>query len=32
MIVKDDWKVIEEMDFPRLVKLKLPDIPEPVDL
>lgn len=32
VVVKDDWKVVEEMDFPRLVKLKLPDIPAPVDL
>jgi len=32
VIVKDDWKVVEEMDFPRLVKLKLPDIAEPEDL
>ena len=31
-MVKDNWRVIEEMDFPRLVKLKLPDIPAPVDL
>jgi len=32
VVVKDDWKVVEEMDFPRLSKLKLPDIPPPVDL
>jgi len=32
VVVKDDWKVVEEMDFPRLAKLKLPDISEPVDL
>ena len=32
VVVKDDWKVVEEMDFPRLAKLKLPDIPAPVDL
>ncbi|XP_047143474.1 eukaryotic translation initiation factor 3 subunit D isoform X1 [Hydra vulgaris] len=30
--IKDNWRVIEEMDFPRLSKLKLPDLPEPVDL
>ena len=32
VIVKDDWKVVEEFDFPRLVKLKLPDIKAPTDL
>jgi len=32
VVVKDNWKVVEEMDFPRLVKLKLPDIGEPVNL
>ena len=32
VVVKDDWKVVEEFDFPRLVKLKLPDIKEPTDL
>jgi len=32
VVVRDDWKVVEEMDFPRLVKLKLPDIAPPVDL
>ena len=26
VIVREDWKVLEEMDFPRLNKLKLPDI------
>ncbi|ESO01694.1 hypothetical protein HELRODRAFT_185703 [Helobdella robusta] len=30
--VKDTWVVIEEMDFPRLSKLSLPNIAEPVDL
>jgi translation initiation factor 3 subunit D len=32
VVVKDNWKVVEEMDFPRLVKLKLPEIGEPVNL
>merc|ERR1711962_1142006 len=32
VIVKDNWKVVEEMDFPRLAKLKLPEISEPVNL
>jgi len=32
VIVREDWKVLEEMDFPRLNKLKLPDIAAPVDL
>ncbi|XP_066914272.1 eukaryotic translation initiation factor 3 subunit D-like [Clytia hemisphaerica] len=32
VVVKDDWKVVEEFDFPRLGKLKLPDIKDPVDL
>jgi len=32
VVVRDTWKVVEEMDFPRLVKLKLPDIPPPEDL
>jgi len=32
VVVKDNWKVVEEMDFPRLTKLKLPDIAEPVNL
>lgn len=32
VIVREDWKVLEEMDFPRLNKLKLPDVSEPVDL
>lgn len=31
-MVRDDWKVVEDMDFPRLVKLKLPDIAPPEDL
>lgn len=30
--VKSDWIVIEEMDFPRLGKLALPNIGEPSDL
>ena len=30
--VSEKWEVIEEMDFPRLVKLSLPDIAEPEDL
>ncbi len=30
--VKEDWKVIEEIDFSRLAKLSLPSISEPVDL
>lgn len=30
--VKEDWKVIEEIDFSRLTKLSLPNIHEPVDL
>ena len=30
--VKDTWKVVEEMDFPRLSKLSLPNIEEPEDL
>jgi len=30
--VRDNWRIIEEMDFPRLAKLKLPDIGQPVDL
>ncbi|KAK7113603.1 eukaryotic translation initiation factor 3 subunit D-like isoform X1 [Littorina saxatilis] len=30
--IKDDWPVVEEMDFPRLTKLNLPDIKEPEDL
>jgi len=32
VVVKDNWKVVEEMDFPRLAKLKLPEISEPVNL
>lgn len=32
VVVKDDWKVVEEFDFPRLVKLKLPDVKPAVDL
>lgn len=30
--VKADWKSIEEMDFPRLSKLYLPNVKEPEDL
>jgi len=30
--VQPDWKVIEEMDFPRLSKLTLPNIEDPKDL
>ncbi|XP_037070748.1 LOW QUALITY PROTEIN: eukaryotic translation initiation factor 3 subunit D-like [Pollicipes pollicipes] len=30
--VRPDWVVIEEMDFPRLQKLSLPSVGEPVDL
>ena len=30
--VREEWKVLEDMDFPRLAKLKLPDIQDPADL
>lgn len=30
--VRPEWKVIEEMDFPRLAKLSLPNLDEPTDL
>ena len=30
--VKEDWRVIEEIDFSRLAKLSLPSYGEPVDL
>lgn len=30
--VKEDWKVIEEIDFSRLSKLSLPNVSDPVDL
>ncbi|CAC5416804.1 EIF3D [Mytilus coruscus] len=30
--VKDDWAVVEDMDFPRLTKLSLPTLEEPEDL
>ncbi|KAL3876087.1 hypothetical protein ACJMK2_033968 [Sinanodonta woodiana] len=30
--VRDKWTVVEELDFPRLVKLSLPDIQDPEDL
>lgn len=32
VIVKSDWKSIEEMDFPRLSKLSLPNVKDPEDL
>jgi len=32
VVVKADWKSIEEMDFPRLSKLSLPNVKEAVDL
>merc|ERR1712168_810902 len=32
VVVRESWKVLEEMDFPRLVKLKLPEIAKPTDL
>ena len=32
MTVRADWIVVEEMDFPRLGKLQLPNIGEPDDL
>jgi translation initiation factor 3 subunit D len=30
--VKENWRVIEEIDFPRLAKLSLPSVAEPTDL
>ena len=30
--VKSDWTIIEEMDFPRLSKLSLPNVKEAEDL
>ncbi|GFN98297.1 eukaryotic translation initiation factor 3 subunit d [Plakobranchus ocellatus] len=30
--IKDDWVVVEEMDFPRLTKLNLPDIKDGEDM
>ncbi|CAG2198401.1 EIF3D [Mytilus edulis] len=30
--VKDNWAVVEDMDFPRLTKLSLPTLDEPEDL
>lgn len=30
--VKENWEVIEDMDFPRLTKLSLPSIEEGEDL
>lgn len=30
--VKETWAVVEEMDYPRLSKLSLPIVTEPVDL
>jgi len=32
VIVKDSWIVVEEIDFPRLGKLNLPNVAEPDDL
>ncbi|CAN0554273.1 unnamed protein product, partial [Ectocarpus sp. 8 AP-2014] len=32
VMVKSDWLVVEEMDFPRLGKLSLPTVAEPTDL
>lgn len=32
VIVKEDWKVIEEIEFQRLSKLNLPISQEPEDL
>merc|ERR1719334_1754968 len=32
VMVKADWIVVEEMDFPRLGKLSLPTVAEPIDL
>jgi len=32
VMVKDTWTVVEEMDFPRLGKLSLPSIADPVDV
>ena len=32
MPVGEDWKVIEEIDFSRLIKLNLPLSSDPVDL
>ncbi len=30
--IKDDWKMIEEIEFSRLTKLSLPSVGEPQDL
>lgn len=30
--VKPDWTTIEEMDFPRLAKLSLPNVEEGIDV
>ena len=30
--VREDWAVVEEMDFARLTKLSLPTVAEPDDL
>lgn len=30
--VRDTWTVVEELDFPRLLKLSLPTVTEPEDL
>lgn len=32
VMVREDWEVVEEMDFPRLSKLSLPSVGEAVDL
>ena len=32
VMVREEWKVVEEMDFPRLSKLSLPSVGEPEDL
>jgi len=32
VVVKSDWRSIEEMDFPRLSKLSLPNVKEAVDV
>jgi len=32
VIVRPQWKCIEDMDFPRLSKLSLPSVSEPIDL
>ena len=32
VMVREEWKVVEEMDFPRLSKLSLPNVEDPDDL